>query len=118
MLDAVGAGEDGGFRRLAGLGLGAYGGAVGVDAEFDDYIEQDRNRLAVFHGGQEAGFAEGVDRAFVEAEADRTGYGDFAGFAVGAHHDVILGDAGDAMVLRELVGCRVEGGDEAGLFVD
>ena len=79
------------------------GGAVGVDAELDHQVEQDGNRLAVFDGGLECGFADGVDGVFVEAEADGTGHGDFAGLAVGANHDVILADAGDAMVLRELV---------------
>ncbi len=34
-------------------------------------VEEHRNRLAVFDGGLEAGFANGIDGAFVELETER-----------------------------------------------
>jgi len=127
MLDAVGAGEDGGgLFRLFVVGFGGGGGAgfgggvgeVGEDAELDHEVKHYGYGLAVFDGWGEFGFADGGYRVFVEAEADGAGDGDFAGFAIDANDGVIKGHSGDSGVLGEVIGVGLKAGKQVGLLID
>ena len=73
MWNAVGARQRRRCRLFRStLGVTGHRSSLGIDAEFDHQIEQNRYRLAILDGWLELSLADSGDSVLIEPEADGT----------------------------------------------
>ena len=97
MWNAVGARQRRRCRLLRStLGVTGHRSSLGIDAEFDHQIEQNRYRLAILDGWLELSLADSGHSVLIEPEADGTADNDLLRRACGADNRVIECNAGNA----------------------